>query len=92
MADKIDKFSGQLPGSESIQKKKIRPRKIDPDQKTAIETVYDVIRNSPSGISIDSLSRKTGFTGRKLSNSLYKLSVKGVVETVSRGVYAAKKP
>jgi len=54
---------------------------------TVLDNVLDVIAKSRSGANIANLKEKTGLESRQLSNALYKLSKKGQIKTVSRGVY-----
>ncbi|MDA8141220.1 MAG: hypothetical protein M0036_21465 [Desulfobacteraceae bacterium] len=54
---------------------------------TVLDNVMDVIVKSRAGANIASLREKTGLESRQLSNALYKLSKKGQIKTVSRGVY-----
>ena len=57
---------------------------------TVLDTVYDVIKRSRKGVAIATLKEKSGLDARQLSNALYKLSKKGTIKTVSRGVYVKK--
>jgi hypothetical protein len=57
---------------------------------TVLDTVYTTIQRSRKGITIPQLRSKTGLGARQLSNALYKLTKKGHVHTVSRGVYMKK--
>jgi DNA-binding transcriptional ArsR family regulator len=54
---------------------------------TVLESVYNAIRRSRSGLSISQLIEKTKLEPRQLSNALYKLSKKGLVRTRARGIY-----
>ena len=54
---------------------------------TVLDNVLDVIKKSKNGATIANLKAKTGLESRQLSNALYKLSKKGQIKTVSRGVY-----
>ena len=58
--------------------------------KTVLDTVYGVIRRSPKGVTIATLKKKTGLDSRQLSNALYKLSKKRLVQAKSRGHYIKK--
>lgn len=57
---------------------------------TVLDTVYDVIKRSRKGVAIATLKEKSGLDARQLSNALYKLSKKGTITTISRGVYVKK--
>ena len=54
---------------------------------TVLDSVLSVIKRSKKGVSIDTLRKKTGLGPRQLSNSLYKLSKRGVIVAKSRGLY-----
>jgi predicted Rossmann fold nucleotide-binding protein DprA/Smf involved in DNA uptake len=72
-------------------KKKVAPAVKAPaagdDKNTVLDNVMDVISKSKSGANIADLKNKTGLESRQLSNALYKLSKKGQIKTISRGVY-----
>lgn len=54
---------------------------------TVLDSVFEAIKHSHSGISIVQLKKKTDLGDRQLSNALYKLTKKGLVHAKSRGVY-----
>jgi len=57
---------------------------------TVLDLVFAVIKRSKKGVNIDTLRKKTGLGPRQLSNCLYKLSKRGVIEAKSRGLYTIK--
>lgn len=57
---------------------------------TVLDSVYDVVRRSRNGATIAKLKEKTGLSPRQLSNALYKLSTRGMIEAKSRGLYVKK--
>jgi hypothetical protein len=54
---------------------------------TVLEAVYAAIRRSRNGASIAQLKHRTDLEDRQLSNALYKLTRKGIIQTRARGVY-----
>jgi len=58
--------------------------------KTVLDTVFDAIKRSKKGVTVAQLKTKTQLNARQLSNALYKLSKKGMVEAPSRGLYLKK--
>ena len=54
---------------------------------TVLAKVHEVIKKAKKGATIATLKTKTGLNARQLSNALYKLSKKGAIKAVSRGVY-----
>ena len=58
--------------------------------KTVLDTVFEVIKRSKKGVTVAQLKTKTELDARQLSNALYKLSKKGMVEAPSRGLYVKK--
>ncbi len=70
-------------------KKKATAKKASADaaKGTVLENVLDVIGKSRNGANIADLKTKTNLESRQLSNALYKLSKKGQIKTISRGVY-----
>jgi predicted Rossmann fold nucleotide-binding protein DprA/Smf involved in DNA uptake len=78
------------------KKKEVSPKKAaavktseagDAEKNTVLDSVMDVIKKSKNGATIASLKAKTNLESRQLSNALYKLSKKGQIKTISRGVY-----
>jgi predicted Rossmann fold nucleotide-binding protein DprA/Smf involved in DNA uptake len=72
-------------------KKKAAPRKKSSAQGASVlDAVFDAVKRSRKGASITQLKNKTGLQPRQLSNALYKLSKRGDIVAVSRGVYKKK--
>jgi predicted Rossmann fold nucleotide-binding protein DprA/Smf involved in DNA uptake len=57
---------------------------------TVLDSVLDVISKAKNGVDIKTLKAKTKLEARQLSNALYKLTKKGVIEARSRGIYFKK--
>lgn len=66
--------------------KKAKTVKVDKGA-TVLNSVLDVIKKSRKGISIAQLKEKTDLNPRQLSNALYKLTKKGSIKSMSRGIY-----
>ena len=49
-----------------------------------------MISRSRSGITVEQLKKRAGLEARQVSNALYKLTQKGKIETLSRGLYVKK--
>jgi membrane protein involved in colicin uptake len=58
---------------------------------TMLDNIFGMISRSRNGITVERLKKRTGLQARQVSNALYKLTKKGKIETLSRGVYAKKK-
>jgi membrane protein involved in colicin uptake len=56
-----------------------------------LDSIYGMISRSRGGITVERLKKRTGLGSRQVSNALYKLTKKGKVETLSRGLYVKKK-
>ena len=67
-----------------------KAKKAAAGQGTVLDSVFDVIKSAGNGASIDMLKKKTKLEPRQLSNALYKLTKKGMIEARSRGVYFKK--
>ncbi|MGA9479862.1 MAG: hypothetical protein WBV21_18975 [Desulfobacterales bacterium] len=67
--------------------KKVKTVNVDKGE-TVLNSVFDVIKKSRKGISIAQLKEKTDLNPRQLSNALYKLTKKGSIKSMSRGIYA----
>ncbi len=61
------------------------------DGSTMLDTIFGMISRSRNGITVERLKKRTGLEARQVSNALYKLTKKGKIETLSRGVYVKKK-
>ena len=55
---------------------------------TALDTVLKVINRSRKGVNVNTISEKTGFNKKQISNILYKLKKAGSIKSVSRGMYS----
>jgi predicted Rossmann fold nucleotide-binding protein DprA/Smf involved in DNA uptake len=60
-------------------------------QQTMLDNIFVMISRSRNGITVERLKKRTGLEARQVSNALYKLTKKGRIETLSRGVYVKKK-
>ena len=58
---------------------------------TMLDAIFGMISRSRNGITVERLKKRTGMEARQVSNALYKLTKKGKIETLSRGLYAKKK-
>jgi predicted Rossmann fold nucleotide-binding protein DprA/Smf involved in DNA uptake len=68
-------------------KKTTAKRSPAKDNATVLDQVFAVIRRSRKGVNIAQLKESTKLEAKQLSNSLYKLTKKGKIKTISRGVY-----
>ena len=58
---------------------------------TMLDNIYGMISRSRNGITVERIKKRAGLQPRQVSNALYKLTKKGQIETLSRGVYVKKK-
>jgi predicted Rossmann fold nucleotide-binding protein DprA/Smf involved in DNA uptake len=58
---------------------------------TMLDKIFGMISRSKNGITVERLKNRVGLEARQVSNALYKLTQKGKIETLSRGVYVKKK-
>jgi predicted Rossmann fold nucleotide-binding protein DprA/Smf involved in DNA uptake len=71
--------------------KKAAAKKAAPaKQVTMLDAVYDVIKRTKKGVTVTQLREKTKLDSRQLSNALYKLTKKGLIQTKARGLYVKK--
>ena len=61
-------------------------------EKSAPETIMDVIQNSKGNVGIETLKEKTGFQGQKLYSTLSILKKRGKVKNPSKGIYVKAWP
>jgi predicted transcriptional regulator len=55
--------------------------------KTAIDTVFGIIKRYKKGINTATLMEKTGFNEKKVRNIVFKLSKQGKIKSEQKGVY-----
>lgn len=60
------------------------------DAGSMLDKIYELISNGSEGTTVAEIKKKTGLAPRQVSNALYKLTQKGLIDTVSRGVYVKK--
>ena len=54
---------------------------------TASDAVFQIIKNSETGIGNAALAEKTGYDKKKVSNILHRLKKQGKITSVDKGVY-----
>ena len=95
LSKQVEKLSNQVLKPQAVKKaaaaKKTTAKKAAPaGGKTVLDTVFDVVKRSKKGVTVTQLKTKTNLNARQLSNALYKLSSKGMVQAQSRGLYIKK--
>ena len=94
LSKQVEKLSNQAEKPKAVKKaavKKTAVKKTAPaGGKTVLDTVLDVVKRSKKGVTVAQLKAKTNLNARQLSNALYKLSQKGMIQAPSRGLYAKK--
>jgi len=94
LSKQVEKLSTQAQMSGAVKKttakKAAGKRTASGGPKTVLDTVYDAIKRSKKGVTVAQLKTKTQLDARQLSNALYKLSKKGMVQAPSRGLYLKK--
>ena len=98
ITDQVDKLKApqKAPAAKkTVAKKKVAKKaaakKAAPaKQETMLDTVFDIIKRTKKGVTVSQLREKTKLDSRQLSNALYKLTKKGMIQTKSRGLYVKK--
>lgn len=100
IAKQVEKLSSQVEASKAVKKPAAKkPATVKQTAakksaalggKTVLDTVFDAIKRSKKGVTVAELKTKTQLDARQLSNALYKLSKKGMVQAPSRGLYLKK--
>ncbi len=100
LAKQVEKLSSQVEVSKAVKKsaakkpaavkQTVAQKSAAVGGKTVLDTVFDAIKGSKKGVTVAELKTKTQLNARQLSNALYKLSKKGMVEAPSRGLYLKK--
>ena len=93
--DKLQAPKKAAPVKKKVAKKKvakkIAAKKAAPaKQITMLDAVFDAIKRTKKGVTVSQLREKTKLDSRQLSNALYKLTKKGIIQTKSRGLYVKK--
>ncbi|MGD9209436.1 MAG: hypothetical protein PVI90_01605 [Desulfobacteraceae bacterium] len=74
--------------SKKAIKKDISSQKINTKKnKTASETVLDLIKNSNDGVNYAHIVKNTGYNKKKIANIFFNLKKQGKIKSVSKGVY-----
>jgi hypothetical protein len=60
-----------------------------PAKATAPAVVLEIIKKSDNGATIAHLKEQTGFDGKKIANSIYRLKKQGAIKATGRGVYTS---
>ena len=81
---------GPAKRKKAVRKVAARRKAAPAKGQTVLDSVYSVIKGSKKGATIATLKTKTGLDSRQLSNALYKLSKKRMVQAKSRGLYIKK--
>jgi predicted Rossmann fold nucleotide-binding protein DprA/Smf involved in DNA uptake len=71
--------------------KEVTPKPVEPTATSDIgllDNIYGLI--SAEGTTVAEIKEKSGLSPRQVSNALYKLTKKGMIDTKSRGVYVKK--
>jgi predicted Rossmann fold nucleotide-binding protein DprA/Smf involved in DNA uptake len=99
LSKQVEKLSSQVGQTKTVKtsttkkpavKKTAAKKTAVAGGKTVLDTVYDAIKRSKKGVTVAQLKTKTQLDARQLSNALYKLSKKGMVQAPSRGLYLKK--
>jgi len=70
------------------KKNQTKARKSSPSSKTAADHVAAIVTAASAGVTIAELAQETGYEKSKLYGLVHKLKKKGVIRSVSYGVYA----
>jgi lambda repressor-like predicted transcriptional regulator len=103
ITDQVDKLQAPqkaMPAKKTVAKKKVVKKKVakkaaakkapPAKQETMLDAVFDAIKRTKKGVTVAQLREKTKLDSRQLSNALYKLTKKGMIQTKSRGLYVKK--
>ena len=98
------KAAGKKKATPKVAKKRAAPKKDeakktaqdaadstdDSESESLLDRVYELVKRNRGGITVAEIKDKTGLASRQVSNTLYKLTKKGKIETVTRGTYVEK--
>jgi len=66
---------------------KIAPATMKASKLTDTDKFLNIIKRSKKGVTIQTLSKKTGFDAKKIRNMIFRATKMGKIKSVSRGVY-----
>ncbi len=92
LAKKLDKLQKAQAAKKPKVKRRARPAKKKVTKRrapklSASETVLRIIKRSSKGVDTTTLSKKTGFQGRKVRDILYRLKKQRKIRSPRKGVY-----
>lgn len=101
LSKQVDKITAQLDRHQTAKKAPVKKPesskkgapdalKVEVKSEKVLDSVYGVIKRNKKGVSIAKLRETTGLGSRQISNALYKLTKKGAIKTLSRGIYVPK--
>ncbi len=67
--------------------KKKAPAKKAGSKATAFDTVVTLVSRSKKGVNTSQLKVKTGFDDKKIANIIYKAKNRGMIKSISKGIY-----
>jgi len=89
--DKMIKRVGKLEKAQAAKKPKAKAVKKAPAKKpaklSASGTVLAIVKRSRKGIDTATLEKKTGFKGRKIADTIFRLRKQGKIKSAGKGVY-----
>ena len=77
----------RAPKKKTLPSKKVA--KVNTGAESVTQTVLELIKNAPDGISSASLIEASGFDKRQINNATFRLKKAGLVKSEKRGVYQA---
>ena len=90
--EKMIKRLGKLEKAQAAKKPKAKAVKKAPAKKpvklSASGTVLAIVKRSRKGIDTATLEKKTGFEGRKMRDTIFRLKKDGKIKSAGRGIYA----
>ena len=89
--EKMIKRVGRLEKAQATKKPKAKAAKKAPAKKpaklSASGTVLAIVKRSRKDIDIPTLEKKTGFEGRKMRDTIFRLKKDGKIKSAGRGIY-----
>jgi hypothetical protein len=92
LTQKVEKIQSQVrsiekPKTPKVVKAKKAVAKNPGKEKSAYNTMLEIINGSKKGITVEQLTAKTGFNKKKIANLIFKARKQGKVKNEERGVY-----
>ena len=88
MIKRLEKLEKKAQAAKKPKAKKAeKPAAKEVKKATATDTVLAIVKRSRKGIDTATLEKKTGFKGRKIRDTIFRLRKQGKIKSEPKGIY-----